>query len=329
MVAGSLAGVQDGGAPRLGIEPFDVGYGAAFAVDDESPFAEECEVVEDGGELTAHDPAPRPAPDAVAFVDGTRRVDARLSRTDAAGTVTGVAGSIAAGAVVRPAGGPLRFEHVAVRRYAICGGGHRVELPPQPGGWSWEPDSVAADGYDAVEQRLQRHMRAAEVAIAERLCAAGMLTVLDGPLTMVRSGWDTPVVGYVKTHLCPKLAPDAWARVPTIGVGQRTSTFAMRDLYAAYLRVGDPGPWSSPWGGIVRLEVPAGTGLERAVAAIDAAAAWLPRFASPAHRDPRAPVNLQPVAGLEAHLRHLQGDAGLAQRAVRAAVVGLNSGESA
>lgn len=319
-----MAPVAVPAAPRFGVEPFDVGYGAAYQVDDASPFAEECPVVEDGGELRAHDPGPAARPDAVAFVDGTQRIEARLTRTDAAGTVTGVAGCVAAGAVVHEPGRPLRFEQVQVRRYAVLCGGHRVELPPQPGGWRWLPDSCPGEGFDAAEQRLQRHMRDLEVAIAESLCGAGVLTVLDGPLTMVRSGWDVPIVGYVKTHQVPKLAPEAWAAVPGIGVGQRTSVFAMRDLYAAYLRVGDPGPWSSPWGGIVRLEVPAGTGLERAIAAIDAAACWLPRFASPAHRDPRAPVNLLPVGGLEDHLRRRQGDLGLAQRAARAAVIALN-----
>src|SRR5690606_10475457 len=140
--------------------------------------------------------------------------EARLSRTDADGTVTGVAGCVAAGAVVRdPAGGPLRFERVVVARYAIFGGGRRGELPPQAGGWSWQPDSVAADDFAAAEQRLQRHMRDHEVAIAEALAADGVLTVLDGPLTMVRSSWDIPILGYVKTHLCPKLEPEAWAAV--------------------------------------------------------------------------------------------------------------------
>jgi hypothetical protein len=313
--------------PRFGVEPFDVGYGAAFLADDESPFAEECPIVEDGGELVAHDPAPAARPDALAFVDGTRRVEARLTRTDGDGTITGVAGAIAAGAVVRePGGGPLRHEPVTVRRYAVFGDG-RTGPRLSRGRWAWEPDSTGAGGFDAGDQRLLRHMRDTEVAIAEGLCGAGYLTVLDGPLTRVRSGWDIPILGYVKTHLCPKLAPEAWAKVPTIGVGQRTSTFLLRDLYAAYLRVGDPGPWSSPWGGIVRLEVPAGTGLERAVATIDAAASWLPRFSPPGYWDARAPVNLMPVAGLETHLRHQLGDLALAQRAVRVAVADLNGTE--
>jgi hypothetical protein len=227
--------------------------------------------------------------------------------------------------VVPADGGPLFFDEVEVRRYAIFTAGHRVVLPPQPGGWCWEPDSVADVEVDKASNRLQRHMRDAEIRIAERLWASGVLTVVDGPLTMVRSGWDTPIIGYVKTHHRQMLAADEWAKVPTIATGQRTSMFQIRDdLYGAYLRVGDPGPWASPWGGIVRLEVPVGVGVQRAIAEIDAASSWLPAFASAPHRDPRAPVNLTPVGGLERHLRHLHGDNRLAERAVRAAILQLN-----
>jgi hypothetical protein len=310
----------------FGVEPFDVGYGAAFQVDADSSLALECPIVEDGGALTTREPSATSRPDSLAFVDGSMRIEARLTRSTADGTTTGVAGCASAGAVVVPAdGGPLYFDHVEVRRYAIFTGGHRVELPDQPGGWSWEPDSVADVEIDMATNRLQRHMRDAEVAIAERLWSEGTLTVVDGPLSMVRSGWDTPIIGYVKTHHRPMLVAEEWAKVPNIGVGQRTSAFQIRDdFYGAYLRVGDPGPWASPWGGIVRLEVPAGSGLDRAIEVIDAAASWIPDFASAPHRDPRAPVNLTPIGGLEHHLRHLHGDARLGLRAVRSAILQLN-----
>jgi hypothetical protein len=314
------------GAVRFGVEPFDVGYGAAFQVDADSSFALECPVVEDGGVLRGHDPREAARPDSIAFVDGSMRIEARLTRSTGEGTTTGVAGCASAGAVVVPPdGGPLFFDHVEVRRYAVFTGGHRVELPDQPGGWSWEPDSVIDVDIDMATNRLQRHMRDAEVAIAEHLWSEGTLTVVDGPLSKIRSSRDTPMIGYVKTHHRPMLVAEEWAKVPNIGVGQRTSAFQIRDdFYGAYLRVGDPGPWASPWGGVVRLEVPAGSGLDRAIEVIDAAASWIPDFASAPHRDPRAPVNLTPIGGLEHHLRHLHGDARLGLRAVRAAILQLN-----
>ena len=92
-------------------------------------------------------------------------------------------------------------------------------------------------------------------------------------------------------------------------------------LYGCYLRVGDPGPWAGPWAGIARLEMPSGIGRAAAVEAAARAAGWLAGFASALHRDARAPVNLTPIAGLERHLHRLQGDARLALRAVREAVL--------
>ena len=168
-------------------------------------------------------------------------------------------------------------------------------------------------------------MRDAESAIAERLCGDGWLTVLDGPLYGIRHRRNLPVLGYVKTHHRRMLAPDPWQRVPGLAVGERSGLFALPDdLYACYLRAGDAGPWAGPWSGIARIEVPAGIGLAAAVRAADEAAGWLPAFASALHRDARAPVNLTPIAGLERRLHHLQGDARLALRAVREAVLQHN-----
>ncbi|MDE0179477.1 MAG: hypothetical protein OXP36_12895, partial [Gammaproteobacteria bacterium] len=80
----------------------------------------------------------------------------------------------------------------------------------------------------------------------------------------------------------------------------------------------------SPWSGIARLEMPSGLGRDAAVEAADQAAGWLPGFTSALHRDARAPVNLTPIAGLERHLHRRQGDARLALRAVREAVLERN-----
>ena len=97
------------------------------------------------------------------------------------------------------------------------------------------------------------------------------------------------------------LTTEAWRQVPHLLTGERSGLFAMRDdLYGCYLRVGVPGPWAGPWAGIVRLEVPAGVGRALAKETADAAAGWLPAFASAHHRDRRAPVNMAPVAALNA-----------------------------
>ena len=81
---------------------------------------------------------------------------------------------------------------------------------------------------------------------------------------------------------------------------------------------------AGPWAGIARLEMPSGIGRDAAVEAAERAAGWLPGFASVLHRDARAPVNLTPIAGLERHLHRRQGDARLALRAVREALLECN-----
>lgn len=316
------------GRPILGVEPFDAGYGGGFQAPVDSPEAMACELVEDGGVFRRHAPPAAARPRRLAFVDGTMRVEARLTRTDRHGTVTGLAGSWGAGAVLADGSQPLRFDRIFIDRAAIFTAGERVELPPQPGGWEWEADSITGTELEAAGDRLRRRMRDIEAEIAEGLAAQEWLTVIDGPLHNIRRTRALPVVGYVKTHHRPMLAAAAWQQVPDLQLGERSGLFAMRDdLYGCYLRVGRPGPWAGPWAGVVRLEVPAGVGLQIAQHSADAAASWLPAYASAHHRDPRAPVNMAPVAGLERHLHRLQGDRRLALRAVRAAVLQLNEAD--
>ena len=314
------------GSGKLGVEPFDAGYGAGFQAEDDSPHAVECELVEDAGAFEAHRPPAGTRPHRLAFVDGTMRTEARLTHTGAEGDVnTGLAGSWAAGAVLITEDAPARFDQVAVGRAAIFTDGHPVRLPDHRDGWRWEPYAVDGADIEAARQQLQRLMRDAESDIGEQLGADGWLTVLDGPLHGIRHRRGLPVVGYVKTHHRRMLAHEHWAQVPRLAVRERSGLFALGDeLYGCYLRVGDPGPWAGSWAGMARIEMPAGIGLAAAVDAANRAAGWLPDFASALHRDARAPVNLTPITGLERHLHHLQGDARLALRAVREAVLQRN-----
>ena len=139
-------------------------------------------------------------------------VEARLTRTDDQGTVTGLAGSWGAGAVVVDADRPLRFDRVTVGRIAVFTTGQRVELPPQPGGWRWEADSIAGTELEGARTpaaadaryrgRDRRGAVGAGVADRDRL--------IDGPLHSIRRTRTLPVIGYVKTHHRPMLAAEAW-----------------------------------------------------------------------------------------------------------------------
>ena len=69
--------------------------------------------------------------------------------------------------------------------------------------------------------------------------------------------------------------------------------------------------------GVVRVELPGLGDADSAALRADVITAALPRFASEAHKDARAPQNLYPIAGLERELRRRLGDAKLLDRALR------------
>jgi hypothetical protein len=307
---------------RIYVEDWAATYGSPYLVRSDEAAPAEVHLVEDGSRLECHPGRPGEQ-ERMAFVDGVRRGDACLYQEDpASGELRrGLAGSHACGAVfTEPREVPV-IERTQVSRLIVWGGGLSGGLPGQPGGWSWSVESIANTDPDAPLAELQERMRRAESLLAARLCAEGFLTVLDGPLTFVRSS-DQPMLGYIKTHHRPLLDPAAHRAVPALRAGERTSVFAVgADRYSCYLRLADAGEAAGPWAGIVRLEVPQAAGLDAAVDAMDRAAAALPRFAGVAHRDPRAPQNLQPVGALETRLRHLLGHPGLARRAVRGAVL--------
>ena len=171
----------------IGVEVFDATYGTGFQASDDSPYAVECELVEDGGAFAAHRPTDANRPRRVAFVDVTMRTEARLTRTGADGDVSmGLAGSWAAGAVLVDGDEPARFDQVTTGRVAIFTAGRPVHLPEHRDGWCWEPYAVDGTDVEAARQQLQRLMRDAEADIAEALSNEGRLTVLDGPLHGIR-----------------------------------------------------------------------------------------------------------------------------------------------
>ncbi|HKF75447.1 MAG TPA: DNA double-strand break repair nuclease NurA [Candidatus Dormibacteraeota bacterium] len=305
------------------VEDWQGVYGSPYLVLSDDPGAADVRLVEDGERLVRHGSEPVGGRHrSLAFVDGVRRIEAALYRFDEETGRVGraVAGSHACGAVLADGDSRPGFERERVRRLVICGGDLPFEIPAARGGWAWDSRSIHDDDPDALRAELQVRMRQEEGVLAERLAEEGRLVVVDGPLTYVRSR-DQPVIGYVKTHSRALLDPEHHRELPRLRPGERTSLFTLgRDRYSCYLRLVPTGGISGPWAGIVRLEVPQSAGLPAAVRVAEEAAAILPRYAGVAHRDPRAPQNLQPVGALEVRLRHLLGDPGLAYRAVREAV---------
>lgn len=319
--------------PRIFVEDWDAFYGSPYlAGEDES--GESARLVEDGSALAIH-PGGSMGDDwaatlarspfgeyGLAFVDGVRRGEAALYQIDPATgrTVRGLAGAFAAG-VARTVCGRTEFGEVRVERLVIWGSGCSGALPSAPGGWAWRNVSIPDDTPQGPLLELQARMRGAEALLAEAVAREGALTLLDGPLYLTRPR-GLPLVGYIKTHHRALLAPDAHARIPQLGSGERTSLFVLgANRYSCYLRMAPRASWAGPWSGVVRLEIAASDELATVVEIANLLAGVLPAFASAAHRDPRAPQNLVPIGALEKELRHRLGSAELARRAVREAAV--------
>ncbi|MDH3306664.1 MAG: hypothetical protein OEO77_03990 [Acidimicrobiia bacterium] len=257
----------------------------------------------------------------VDFVDGTRRVDARLTLDEPSGPVAGLCGSVAVGATRWDRSGVLStIEDVRLERLAIFASGREADIPVA-GALRYESVSVAGDDPALLVRHLHGQMRHAEAQLAADLAARGHLVIADGPINALKP---QSVIGFIKTHRVNYLGVDESAIVGRLEAGQRTPLFLMdAHLYARYswyLRLAEV-PGGHTWSGIVRCEVPASLGIASAVRFADIAAALLPGTAPPLHTDPRAPQNLVPIAALERHLRRSFGDAGLVYRAIRQAVM--------
>jgi len=262
-------------------------------------------------------------PQRVAFVDGVRRIDARLTADHPeAGPVPGICGSCAAGSVVWDAvQRQSKFRDEDIRRLAILGEGLAVALPAV-GGLVYDSESCPSRDTGALIQQLQTRMRQVEGELSKALAAEGFFVVSDGPIQPLAPHG---VVGFIKRQLAPYLQPAQARVVGALRPGQRTPLFRFGERYPRYswyLRLADVLGGHS-WSGVARCECTATLPLSQARDLADASALLLPRFASAPHIDPRAPQNLVPIGALEKHLRRLLGDAALVYRTLRSAALGL------
>ncbi len=269
----------------------------------------------------------RPAPGTVApavicFVDGVRRVDARVWVTPDDGVPRqGICASFGAG-VVR-CDGAAELRELAVGRGLFCPVADAEAIVTGHG--RYRPHPVASEDPDALSLALQGGMADLEHRVSE---AAGAraggdcdLLVLDGPL---RQRHRLPgAVGYVKTHQRSYLPEAVVGVVAALGDGERTPVFLIGGRWSRwswYLRL--PGERAHGWSGVVRCEASLEVAATAVPALADRVTAALPRFASAAHKDARAPQNLYPIAGLERELRHRLGDPLLLLRALRKSAAG-------
>jgi hypothetical protein len=305
---------------RIFVEGWSPSFGAAFDPDESLAPAE--------GSVDADVETAEWAPrdgiddgiDHVTFVDGVRRIDARLVLDDAeAGPVPGICGTFAVGAATWDRRVP-RTTLVAerVERWAVLPPGRTETLPAvdlQPG---YGTMTAGDDDPSALVRELQSAMRAAEAHLAAELGRDGFV-IADGPLAELAP---RPVVGVVKSHRVLYLDPDRNRVVAALGPGQRTPmfTFGGYARYSWYVRLARV-PHGHSWSGIVRCEAATSLPMDQVVALADRTAALLPVAASEPHVDPRSPQNLVPIGGMERMLRHRMGDPGLVLRRIREAVL--------
>ena len=305
---------------NLRIDPWDPEYGSSVELEpDPGPPPGLDLTVEVAGVWEAIAPGPRSVR-CCAFIDGVRRIDARLFAEADGSEAPALAGSWAVGCA--RSSRPPSVVAVRVGRELVVGGGISgggLELTIGGQRLRYRPTSVA--GLLPVDpvQGLQNAMRDGEAKLAQEMVEEGEcdLVVCDGPLTYFAGG---PALGMIKRQARPYLDNGRGALLGTLRPGERTPLFKLGEQrlerYSWYVRLAPRRRIDGAMAGIVRVEVAAGDGLEAAVRLADLSAAVLPAFAPAPGRDPRAPQNLYPIGALESVLRHRLGDAGLVHRAL-------------
>jgi hypothetical protein len=308
------------------VDPWDVDYGTELPLEAEEPPAEDValDVELPPGEWTPLTPPPLARPRLV-FVDGVRRIEARLVLRRDNRVAHGAFGSLAVGAVM-VANDAATCDEIRVDRVVVTGAGEAIPGPVQVDPvLTYRPVSTADPGPDSPLRKIQEEMRSSEERLARDLAAREPgLVVVDGPLTFEEPG-GSAAVGYVKRLFRLYLPPEHLALLAALPPGGRTPLFGLRSTrrfarYAWFLRLAGPQAADSDLAGIVRLEVAESVGREEARRLADATAAVLPAFAPGRARDPRAPQNLLPIGALEAQLRRRLGDARLARRRIESLI---------
>ena len=310
------------GAWNVRLDPWAVEYGSETpgvgALDADTGADVDLDVEMPGSQWTAVAPATDPRGEPVVFVDGVRRIEARLVITSEDTIIHGAVGSYAVGAV-HAGEGRAAFGHVRVVRLLIFGGGilpaSPVTLAPS---LQYRPTSVADRDVDAPLRGLHGEMRVAEQELAGMLAEPGKIVVVDGPLNIAKPG--SPIVlGLVKRLFELYVPPEQLSIVRQLPTGTRSPVFLIRSAgrfarYSWFVRLGTPLKVESEFTGIVRLEIAEACGSQKAIALANVVTGLLPRFVPTRTRDPRAPQNLIPIGALEHHLRHQMGDVRVIQR---------------
>ncbi len=275
-------------------------------------------------------------PAATLFVDGVRRIEARVWINDesppgepAADATAALCASYAAG-VVCSTGPRAHLVTAQLRRGLFTVAQHAGDIATRAGSYQAlyvKDGAVSVPLMVRLSEALQRRLAEVEVQVALEARSASRalglpadddLLIVDGPL---RGRQHLPrAIGYIKSHRSTYLPKDLNGLVGRLAPGQRTPVFLMGtswQRHSWYLRLpGDPG---APWAGVVRIECAADLLPAEVIRLANLSQSCLARFASDSYKDSRAPQNLYPIGGLERELRHRLGDPKLLYRALREA----------
>lgn len=304
------------------IDPWDVEYGSevplsAPADDEAGTVAVDTEVPADAWQPIA--PVAHERPARLLFVDGIRRLEARLLVDRGSRRCHGALGTYGVGAVC-VAGGRASWHTEHIGRIAALGSSERfariIALGPA---LEYEPRSTPRDDPDGPLLALHSEMRQAEELLGRTLADdPDSLVLVDGPITF-GDATRGRAIGFIK-RLHKLYVPEAQMQVVArLRVGERSPIFAIVgtgrfDRLSWFVRLADPLAVDADLTGLSRLEVSGCLGVAEARHLADATAAVLPAFVPTRARDPRAPQNLLPIGALEAHLRRRLGDARLVRR---------------
>lgn len=266
--------------------------------------------------------APRPSAAAPApvvfFVDGVRRVEARVWITEPDGSVhLGLAASYAAGVVRCDSLAKVVVAEVERRLFTAAPSAEPIDARHGRFGLTMSAGSTPEELSIDIQQR----MGALEASVAAKAGATEGLVIVDGPL---RSGSHAPgMVGSIKTQHRSYGPSIVQQTISQLGAGERTPLFVVQGQFSHwswYVRL--PGPVPHPLASVVRCMLDAEVARDEAITVADRVTATLPRFASSPAKDSRAPQNLYPIGGLENDLRHRLGDQQLMLRGLALAATG-------
>ena len=243
------------------VDPWDPGYGLAFSEDLDGGALEESsaelnldlEIPAAQWRPINPDPTPR-LPGTVLFLDGVRRIDARVwvhGRNSQ--PVPGIAASFAAGLVC--CDGAARVADVIVERGLFTAAPDATDIITRSARY---PARLAnGPALDQLSLALQQRLGNAEVQLAltfrAQQPAGDDLLIVDGPLRG-RTHLDR-TVGDIKPHHASYLPAEQAAVVAALTPGQRTPAFTMGTSWRRnswYLQL--PATPGVPWSGVVRLE---------------------------------------------------------------------------